>query len=280
MTSKTHNGKALVYLIITAILWSTGGFLIKLVPVNAMAVAGLRSIIAAAVLLVHIKRPKFNWSFWQILGALCYSITLILFVLANQYTTSANAILLQYTSPIYIALLSIWILKEKPVKQDWITIVVVLGGMVLFFLEKLTFGNRLGNIFAITSGVSFSMMIISLRKQKDASPVESVLLGNLITFLLSIPFLWGINPGVVGWGALFISGTFQLGLAYLLYVKAIKTVTALEAILIPVIEPILNPLWSFIIIGEVPGLMPVIGGLIIILAVTLRYVIPTLKVRK
>lgn len=284
MSSKFRNAndhvKALIYLVITALLWSTGGVLIKLVPVNAMAVAGIRSIIAAAVLMIYIKKPKFNWSFWQIAGAIFYSATVILFVLANQYTTSANAILLQYTSPVYIAVLGIWILKEKPVKQDWITIIIVLAGMVLFFVEDLSIGNKLGNIFAIASGVAFSMMIMSLRRQKDASPIESVLLGNLITFVISIPFLSGISPGLTGWTALFISGCFQLGITYILYAKAIKTVTALEAILVPVIEPILNPIWTFFIIGEAPGIMSAFGGLIIITSVTLRYVLPALKVQK
>jgi drug/metabolite transporter (DMT)-like permease len=173
--------KAILLLVATATLWSMGGLLIKLVNWNPIAIAGMRSAVAALLMLAYVKRPHFNWSFAQITGALAYAGTVILFVSANKMTTAANAIVLQYTAPVFVAILGIWLLKERVKTLDWVSIFLVMGGMVLFFLDKLDRGGFIGNILGILSGVSFAVMIISLRSQKDASPLESVLLGNIVT---------------------------------------------------------------------------------------------------
>src|SRR5512139_1930566 len=127
--------RAIIYLVITALLWSSGGLLIKSVAWNSIAIAGTRSAIAALVILAFRRRMSFNWGFAQLGGALCYAGTVILFVAANKLTTAANAILLQYTAPIYVAILSYWFLKERITKMDILTIVAAFGGMVLFFLD-------------------------------------------------------------------------------------------------------------------------------------------------
>jgi drug/metabolite transporter (DMT)-like permease len=235
-----------------------------------MAIAGTRSIIAAMVMLAFRRNMKFDLSFAQLGGAVCYAATVILFVAANKWTTAANAILLQYTAPIYVAMLSYWFLGERITKLDLAAIAATLGGMVLFFMDVLTKGGLLGNIVAIVSGVAFAGTVLFLRKQKDSSPLASVFLGNLLTFLAGFPFLFRAMPDAVGWTGLILLGVFQLGCSYILYAEAIKHVTAFEAILIPILEPVLNPVWVFLLLGEKPGQWAIAGGFIVLISVTAR----------
>lgn len=262
--------RAIIYLVITAILWSLGGLLIKSVNSNPLAIAGVRSGISAILILIATGRPKLNWSFAQIGAALSYTATVMLFVVANKNTTAANAILIQYTAPIYVALLGAWLLKEKVKPLDVITIIIAIGGMVLFFVDDINMEGLLGNVFAALSGVSFALFAVFMRMQKDGSPIGSVMLGNILSAIIGIPFIFQNMPDAKGWFALTVLGVVQLGLPYILYSKAIKHVTALEASLIPVIEPILNPVWVFLVIGEAPGKWAFIGGFIVIAAVTGR----------
>jgi len=265
--------KAIIFLVLSAILWSFGGLFIKLVSWNPMAIAGLRSLIAVLVLLAYVRHPRFTWSFPQMGGAIAYAVTVTLFVLATRLTTAANAILLQYTAPIYVALLGSWFLGERAEWFDCINILILIGGIALFFLDYLTVGNLLGNGFAILSGISFACLVLFLRKQKNESPIGSIMLGNLLTGLVGLPFMFDSMPGALSWAGLLFLGVVQLGLSYVLYSKAIKHVTALEAILIPGIEPILNPIWVFLILGERPGKWALIGGFIVLISVTLRSLI-------
>jgi drug/metabolite transporter (DMT)-like permease len=271
-TSRGERYKAIGFLIVTAILWSSGGLLIKWISWNPMAIAGVRSAIATLVLLVALRRPRLTWSFAQIGGAIAYAVTVILFVVANKLTTAANVILLQYTSPIYVALLGAWFLGERAAQLDWITIFAVIGGMVLFFFDDLTLGDLWGNLCAISSGVTFAGFVLLMRKQKNDSPLESVFLGNILTALVGFPFMFQTMPSASSWIGLVLAGVLQLGLSHVLYARAIKHVSALEAILIPVIEPILNPVWVFLVMGETPGLYALLGGFIVLTSVTIRYV--------
>ncbi|HWQ41814.1 MAG TPA: DMT family transporter [Desulfosporosinus sp.] len=271
--------KALLLLAVTATLWSLGGLLIKSVNANPLAIAGTRSAIAAVMLLLVLRKPKFTWSFAQLGAALAYAATTIFFVTATKTTTAANAIFLQSTAPIYVALLSAWLLKERIRLLDWITVFIVMGGMVLFFLDNLSTTGIFGNVIAAASGVSFALFTIFMRMQKNGSPLESIFLGNLITASIGLPFLSGSVPDTSGWICLVILGVVQLGLPYILYAKAIKNVTALEAILIPVIEPLLNPVWVFLMLGESPGPLALIGGLIVLAAITGRCVLAVLPFR-
>ncbi|MBC7844992.1 MAG: EamA family transporter [Flavobacterium sp.] len=206
----------------------------------------------------------------QIGAALMYTGTVMLFVIANKMTTSANAILLQYTAPIYAAIFGWIFLREKVSLLDWGVIVFVIAGMGLFFMGDLTGGNMFGNILAIISGVTFAAQAIFLKLQKGVNAASSIVLGNFFTFILSIPFLFQKVPTATDVTALVLMGVFQLGLAYSLYSFAVTRLSALETILLPVIEPILNPVWVFMFIGEIPGKWSLIGGLIVITSVTLR----------
>lgn len=265
----TGHKKAVLYLFLAALLWSMGGLLIKSVNWNPMAIAGSRSAIAA-VFMILLLRPRFRPDKVKILGGIAYAATVTLFVTANKMTTAANAILLQYTAPVYVAVFGWWFLKEKITRIDWITILMVMAGMVLFFMDELSPGNMLGNIIAILSGVAFAWLVLLLRKQKEASPVDSVIIGNIITAIAGLPFMFNNIPDASGWTALLILGIFQLGISYVLYSWAVKHVSAIEAILIPVIEPILNPIWVVIMLGETPGTWALAGGLVVLASITLR----------
>jgi len=265
--------KAILLLLSSAILWSSGGLFIKMVSWNPVAIAGLRSLIAVVVIVAYIRHPHFTWTFPQIGGAVAYAITVTLFVIATKLTTAANAILLQYTAPVYVAFLSAWMLQERPQWFDWLTIGIVLGGMTLFFLDYLAPGGLLGNVLSILSGISFAFLVLFMRKQRNESPFETVILGNLLTGMIGLPFMFESIPDAQSWIGLFFLGVIQLGLSYVLYSEAIKHVTALEAILIPSIEPILNPIWVFLILEERPGKWALTGGLIVLISVTLRSLI-------
>ncbi len=272
LAADPHHLRAVGYLALTASLWSFGGVLIKWVDWNPIAIAATRSWIALPLLFLaagksHIDHSKTQWA-----GAVAYACTVLLFVSANKLTTSANAILLQYTAPVYVAILGHFLLHERVDRTDGLAVVLVLAGMSLFFLDKLSAANALGNGVAVLSGVAFAWLVVLMRKQKHGSPLGSVVLGNLITGIVGIPFMLHPPRDVSSWTGLLLLGVFQIGFSYLFYARAIRHVTALEGILVPVIEPILNPIWAFLFIGERPGHWAFIGGVIVIATVILRSV--------
>ena len=267
---------AISYLVITAVLWSTAGLFIKWISWNPIALAGVRSGIAGLVLFLFwlfkykTKLPRPNKA--VLLGALNYALLVTLFIAANKLTTSANAILLQFTAPVWLLLIGWFFLKEKASRRDILTVVAVFAGMILFFIGDLEIGNMVGNILAIVSGVSMAIMILHLNKIKDHKPIEITIWGNLIMFLISIPFLGSIQLEPKAIGSILFLGVFQLGLSYVFYTSAIQHVTAIEGILIPVLEPLLNPVWVFIGIGEKPSAIALVGGVIVMTAVVIRNV--------
>lgn len=273
---KEHR-KAVLFLILTALLWSTGGMLIKLVSWNSVAIAGARSAIAALMLWAVMKRPKLKLSFSFIGGVLMYAATVILFVSSTKLTTAASAILLQYTAPIYVAIFGYWILKERATLIDWVTIVVVLGGMVLFFVDDLSGGGLVGNVLGVLSGITFAFMIMFMRKEKNDDPLAVVFWGNVLTALVCIPFMAESVPDTRSILGLILLGVFQLGLAYIFYARAIRHINALEAVLIQIIEPLLNPLWVLLFVGERPSLRSLIGGAIVLATILGRGLLNAIK---
>ena len=258
-------------LLLAALLWSIAGVLIKGIPWSPLAVAGGRGIIAAIFLLLTSRGLKFTWSRIQIAAAIAYVLCTVTFVIANRMTTAANAILLQYTAPVWVALFGAWFLGERATRADWWAIGATFVGMGLFFADELRVTSIVGNLVGVLSGISFAGVAIFMRRQKDSSAVESIILGNLLAFLVGLPFLVSAPAMPTrGWIMLLVLGVVQLGVSYRLYSKAIKHVTALEAVLIPVVEPILNPVWVLLFVGERPGKLALIGGVIVLGAVTLR----------
>ena len=273
MTDPDHR-KSVGLLLLTAFGWSLGGVLMKSVDWPPFAVGGGRGLIAAVFLLAVAGRGlRFTWSPLQLATALAYTGCTVLFAAATKLTTAANAILLQYTAPVWVALFGAWLLQERATRADWWTMAAAFVGMVIFLYDGLRLNDLGGILLAIASGVSFAAMIVLLRQQRAVSTIEPVIIGNLLGFLIGLPWILSASwPDHRSIGALLVLGVFQLGIPYLLYSRAIRHVTALEAVLIPVIEPILNPVWVMLVIGEKPSPLALFGGTIVLGAVTWRAV--------
>jgi len=267
---EASRGRAMGLLVLTAVFWSFGGILIKWVQWHPMAISGMRSAIAALTIWIVFRDLRFNWSRPQIGGAVAFAGTVTLFVTATKMTTAANAILLQYTAPVYVALFGPWFLGEPTRRQDVISIAVIFGGIALFFLDKLTPAGMWGNVAALGSGACFGWLTLFLRSQKGGSGIESIFLGNLLAAAAGIPFMFGSMPDARSWAGLLLLGTVQMGIPYVFFSMAIRHVPAVTAILIPMIEPVLNPVWVLLFLGETPGPMAILGGSIILGVVALR----------
>ena len=276
MTTRSEHRRALLLLAVCGLVWSTGGLLLKLVIWHPIAIWSARSAFCALLLWLA-RRPslrgitRIEWG-----AALALAATTGLFIVANKLTTAANAILIQYSAPIWIALLGQWFLGERATRLDWITIAVVLGGIVLFFADELAPGHAAGNLVALGAGVAFAFSAMTLRRvaldHPDVDPLRPVLLGNALAAVLGAPFLLfgGPAPDAGGWAALVALGFVQQGAAYLAFTWAIRHATALESMLIPIVEPILSPLWVALAVAEIPGPWALVGGAIVVGSVALR----------
>lgn len=262
-----HPRNAQLGLVLTAILWSTGGLFIKLVDAHPMLIAGLRSGIALLVMLAFNPRPRFNWSLPQIGTGVAYALTMISFVAANKLTTSANAIFLQYSAPVYVAVLAVLLLGERWRPRDGVAMAAIVAGTILFFAERLDSGNLWGNLVAIFSGLAFAFTFIFSRMQQGGNSSESFMLAHGICFLAGLPFLGGFNPGWSAVGGLLGLGILQVGLSSVLFTASVRHVPTLAGVLIVTLEPVLNPLWVFLASGELPSPLALAGGLVIIVTV-------------
>jgi len=265
--------KHVFLLLLAATLWSSGGVLIKSIDWNPLAIAGSRSLIAIVVisLLQPTTIKKLSWR--VVPGALAYALTVILFVVATKLTTAANAIFLQYTAPIYIALISPWFLGERTRWQDWVLIAFALSGIALFFFDRLSLDGFWGIIAALGSGFSFAWMTILMRRQRNGSPEAVVLLGNLVALVLALPWMIPVVNLRQNAPWLLALGVVQLAIPYLLYSAAIRHVRALNASLIGIIEPVLNPIWVMLLRAEIPAPWSVLGGAIVVASSLLRSVL-------
>ena len=261
--------KAIKFLLLAAVMWSTGGLFIKYVQWHPMAIAGIRGLIAALTIMVIVPQvltlPK-NKMFW--LGCFAYMGLCVCMVVGTKLTTAANAIFLQYTAPIYVALISALILKEKISRLDLLVIFSTAVGMALFFVGEFSFASIAGNLFGIASGVCFAIMVICFRYIKGIEPSTLVFYGNILCFFVGLSFVSTPFPDLYGWLGLTYLGAAQIGLPYIIYSRAVVHVPPLEGVIIPTIEPILNPIWVAVFIGERPTAWAVMGGIIVITVVT------------
>jgi drug/metabolite transporter (DMT)-like permease len=269
----TRNDKlrAVILLLITGLLWSFGGVLIKTNGADPFVISSVRGGAAAMVFFIALKgRPRFRFDRLQVLGAIAYAVTLSCAVLAYSLTSAANAILIQYTSPVYAAVLGFFILREKLRWYDFLSIAGVLAGMWLLVSNDFIGNSRLGDALAVFSGLGFASLSVLLRMRKNNSPYETVLLGNLLTFLIGLPFLITTPPAPAALPVLVILGIFQIGVPYLLFAKASKHARAVDMTILPILEPMMSPVWVFLATGEFPGLQAVWGGLILLVIVTMK----------
>lgn len=272
MNSLSERRKAVLFLVLAAVLWSTSGVLVKIMDWQPLAILAGRSLFGSIVFLIYLRRIPRRFNRWQLSAAAAFILTQFLFITSTKLTTAANSIFLQYTAPIYVMLLAYWFLGEKPSRTDWLSMLVIFIGLTLFFGDQLSPEGFYGNLLAILSGVTSAVMIVSFRAQKDGSPAESNLIGFLFTATLGIPFILKETWTVNSWLILAFLGIFQIGFAFIFFTQGIKHIPALEANLIGTLEPVLNPIWVFLFYGESMGKFALICGLILLGGVILSAV--------
>ncbi|MCL2425602.1 MAG: DMT family transporter [Oscillospiraceae bacterium] len=270
--NKSRNGP--LFIALASLCWSFGGLFIRFIPWSAMSIVGIRAFLAAIVFIIYRRNVKLEFTRGNVFTALCLSATTILYVYANQLTTAAAAILLQFTAPIFIILIYLVFYGKKPSLSAIVAVFMTLVGMMLFFVENLEYGALLGNIFALLSGLSMAGVYVC-NKRPDTNPENALFLGFLINSIIGLPFaITGVTADIGPWVAVFFLGVVQVGFAYIFFSKGIKKTSALLACLTSTVEPILNPiwvmlagLWGFLPVTEIPGIFALIGGIVIILTV-------------
>ena len=264
--------KAIVEMLVCATLWSIAGIFIKFLPWNGFAVASLRSLIAGLTILVYMAIAKVPIRFNKkiLITGILTGCVYTCFVCANKLTTAANAIVLQFTSPVFIVILSAILFKQKFKKADYITVVLTLAGITLTFLDNLEGGYILGNIVSIGAGLFMAGMFVFVGDLDSESRFSAVFIGQMFTFLVGLPFVITTKPvfNLTTVSSILILGIFQLGISYVLYVKATKYCPPLACCLLGVLEPLLNPVWVMIFDGETPGPLALVGGLIVVITIT------------
>lgn len=264
---KENRGALFVFL--AAVLYSIGGLCIKVIPWNGMSINGGRTAIALVVIgayLIWVKHPL-RLNRWVALGALAVFGTNALFSVANKLTTAANAIVLQFTVPIFVMLFSALFFRKKPEKLDIAACAVVFGGIIFFFVDSLEMGGGLGNVLALLSGVSYAGVFL-LNDLPDSDAISSVFWGDVLSAVTGLPFLLReteFTPTALT--SLVILGAFQVGLAYVLLCIGLKTTPPVTASLISGIEPVLNPILVAVFYKEAMGRFALVGAAIVILGV-------------
>jgi drug/metabolite transporter (DMT)-like permease len=272
MTASNRHGQALLFVLAAALLWSTGGLFIKWTSLAGLELSFCRSFFAAITVAIVTRHEGFGINRVTACASVLYAVLLILFVMATKETTAANAIFLQYTAPVYLLILEPLIYKEKFRSRDLITVLVCVGGMALFFVGQLRPQDVTGNLFALASGLCFALYFLLLRhpKAREVNRASSVIYGNVLAVLITAP--WGLaavpNMNLHDTLSVIYLGVVQLGIAYALFTVAMaRGVRSLDAGIICYIEPVLNPVWVFLVIGEQPSRWALLGGAIIVTAV-------------
>ncbi len=272
MTQAQPSTNPVIFVVIAVFLWSTGGLFIKLTTLDAYQVTFFRSFLAAITVLLLTRKQGLKIDLFGIFTSVIYASCLFLFVWATKMTTAANAIFLQYTAPIYILILAPFVIGERFKIRDLVTVAVVLGGMSLFFVGQLELSDYQGNTAALFSGVFLGLYIMLLRHPRATgfNPVIAVIYGNFLLAIVTLPSGIAAFPIMtpLDWFAVLFLGIFQIGIAYIFFIKGVVGGTRpLDASLIGFIEPLLNPVWVFIFVGEQPSRWAILGGMIIIVAI-------------
>lgn len=272
-----------VQIALAALLFSTGGAAIKAAHFTGWQVASLRSGVAAIVLIIVLPSVRRGLTWRAALVAMAYAATLVSFVLANKLTTSANAIYLQSTAPLYLLLLGPLLLHERITRRDVPVILAVLGGLVLVFLgtdlpTTTAIDPQRGNVIALGSGLSYALMLCGLRwlgRDGDlrGEGIGAVVLGNAFACVVALPMALPLGAhGVIDWTVIVYLGVFQIAVAYLLVMRGLRRVGALEASLLLLVETAFNPIWSWLTLGEAPSGLAVAGGGLIVAAMVMQSV--------
>jgi len=259
-----------------AVLWSTGGLFIKATTLSGVELSFGRSLLAVITIAIVTRREGFGLNRVTAITSVLYAALLLLFVLATKLTTAANAIFLQYTAPVYVLILEPLFYKEKFRLRDLLTVAACVGGMSLFFVGKLRPQDVDGNLLALASGVCFALYFLLLRhsKARDVNRASSAIYGNLIVVAIATPaFFTAARKGIslADVGSVAYLGIIQIGVAYALFTAAMaRGLKSLDASIVGYVEPVLNPIWVFMFIGEQPSGWAMIGGAIIIASVVVH----------
>ncbi len=264
-----------LYVFIAAVLYSIGGLCMKFIPWSGMAVNGGRTAIAALVvgayLVITRHRPRINR--WIFLGAMCVFFAHTLFAIANKMTTATNAIVLQFTAPIFVILFSIYCFHKRPSRLDLAACAAVMGGILFFFVDKISAGEMLGNVIALLSGVAYAGVFL-LREMPNSDAISSVFWGDVISAAAGLPFMLletEFTPTAMT--SLVALGVFQVAIAYILMTEGLKTTPPVTASLVSGIEPVLNPILVAVFYGEDVSLMAFIGAVIVVVSVVIYNVL-------
>jgi len=265
---------------VAALLWSLGGVLIKLAAWSPLGIASVRSAIAAFVIGGFLRwrtrrmprilpRSRAAWG-----AALGYAATVVLFVWATKLTAAANAIVLQYSSPLFVAIAGHYVLGERVRLIEWSMLAVMVVGVVLLFAEQLSPTGMVGNALGLASGVAMAIMTLSVRAEREGSALEALVTGNLLAALVGVG-TWGELPQLDAQtlAVLGVLGVVQLGVPYILFARALRSVRAIEAVMLAMLEPIANPLWVLLAIGERPSMMAALGGILVLGAISIRAIL-------
>ena len=265
---------AMLIMALCGVLWSLGGIFIKLISWSPLLIAGIRSIISALILggYMAYKKVPIKICNYSIGAGFGLSGSCICFVIATKLTTAANAIVLQYAAPVFILIISAVFLKQKLRKMDVIIVAITMVGIVLFFLDQLSPGSIIGNFFGILAGITLAIMLVmtGLGGKDDSIRMTGILIAHCLTSVIGTPIGLMTTDGTTGIEILYIVilGVFQLGIPYVLFAIATRDCPPLAASLIAMLEPLLNPVWVAIFVGEMPGAIALIGAVVIIAAVT------------
>lgn len=259
-----------MYVLLSAICFSTGGVLIKFIPWNSFSISMARSMLSLIVILLYQKSQgrKFVFNKMVLLGAACNCAMAVSFVMATKMTTAANAIVLQFTEPVFLILI-VWIVyKQKPKKDAVITCILVLCGIFCFFFESLETGGMIGNLLAIVSGATYAGVFL-IKKFPGGDFESALIVSHIMSIIIGAPFMMRetvFDP--VTLGCVFVLGVVQFGLSYIFLSKGLDHVAPVTASLTSMIEPILNPVLVAIFCGETIGMISVIGAVLVIGAAT------------
>lgn len=269
--NSAEHRKGILAIILAAVVWSTGGLFIKLLPFDALSILFYRSGFSAAIFAAIYYKNIFHVNKTSIASSVFYCSLLIAFVMSTKLTTAANAIFLQYTAPIYVLLLEPLLFRQKMKRSDLLCILACVGGMFLFFSDQFGGGSLKGNLLGLLSGFMLAGFILAQRINKAVYHFSAIFWGNILVLLVSFPsFLHAPSPTTPQWAMLAFLGIVQIGVGYIAFTYGLKRSTATESSLLAMIEPILNPIWVMIGYGEWPSYLAILGGSIILVALSTR----------
>jgi len=254
---------------IAAVLYSIGGLCIKVIPWSGMAINGGRTAIALAVIGAYLlwKKHPLRWNRWVAVGAVCVFLTNTLFTVANKLTTAANAIVLQFTAPVFVILFSLLFFRARPDRLDLGACAVILGGVLFFFLDSLSAGGGLGDLLALLSGITYAGVFL-MNRLPDSDAISSVFWGDVLSALAGLPFLVRETDfSAVPMLSLTVLGVFQVAVAYILLTEGLKTTPPVTASLVSGVEPVLNPILVAAFYHEKVGRFALAGAAVVVVGV-------------